>query len=319
MDLTTDDIQIALDEITELHSLSNGFISVEFTQDEKLVVRYRELDYKISSAPEEIELTSSESGKTYKIPVEYEAGPEIIPSFGDVEIHKPYESPEALAGEMGGDECRNANSMNYYGTISFYAGGIELEASGRCRKRCGASPALMSNNHVIGRSDSGRKGEVIWTRFRADTARLECLLPFSCRGDVDVAIAKVGNISGISKWTVRTIGKLNGIRRPRIGESIQKHGARTGYTTGSVTGQTNIRVGSHTFRRVFSTSGGFSCPGDSGSSVVASNKDVIGILSWGDKVPCSSNPRGYFWTLINPGTLSDDSETSLVNVDIPEK
>ncbi|WP_432473348.1 trypsin-like serine protease [Amphritea sp. HPY] len=312
---TSDEIQKALDEITEAHNQNNGFIAVEYTE-EKFVVRYRDMHYLIASAPNDIEVYSSKDNILHKVPITYESGPEIIPAFGNIEEHPPYEQANMLVGEMGGDQCRNSNSMGSYGTITLYAKSITLEASGRCNLTCSAAPALMSNNHVIGRSDAGRKGEVIWTPFRADTARLECLIPFSCRSDTDVALARVHNTAGISNWTVRTIGRLNNLRRPNIGESIKKHGARTGYTTGRVTGQTNIRVGAYTYRRVFSTTGGFSCPGDSGSAVVASNNDLIGVLSWGDSIPCDNSPRGYFWTLVNPGRLSEDPDFSDLEIAI---
>lgn len=316
--LTSDEIQKALDEITNSHLGNNGFVLVEFTSDGTFVVRYTDIKYLLQGVSNEIEIFSSHERKAIKFTITHEVGPEIIPVFGNIKAHPPYASVEALIGEMGGDQCRNANRMDYYGTITFYAGSIQIETTGgNCSiRQCGAAPALMSNNHVIGRSDAAQRGEVIWTPFRADAAKLECLIPFSCRSSTDVAIAKVGDISGISKWTVRTIGALRGVRRPNIGEIIKKHGARTGYTTGTVTGQTNIKVGSYIYNRVFSTSGGFSCPGDSGAAVVASNNDVVGVLSWGDSAPCESNPRGYFWTFVNPGALRNSLDSSQFVIDI---
>jgi hypothetical protein len=314
--LTSDEIQQALDTITALYDHNNGFISAEYTKDQNIVVRLRGAKYEIAEIPPTLQVACSADNSYVAINVKHEIGPDIKPSFGHVEEHPPFETmreQNMMAGEMGGDQCRNANSMNYYGTISFYANSVtcEMSGSGLCRSTCTAAPALVSNNHVIGRSDAGQRGEVIWTPFRAETARLECLIPFSCPTSTDFAMARVNNMSGISTLTIRSIGRIASKRRPNIGEGIKKHGARTGYTTGSVTGQSNIRVGSYTYYRVFSTSAGFSCPGDSGSAVLANNNDLVGILSWGDDVACENNPKGYFWTLVNPGSFTDDSQRTL--------
>ncbi len=312
---TTDEIQSALDEITQENDQNNGFISVEYTEKDTIIVRYRDMKYRTHDARDSIDITSSAEGKKRKISINYEEGPDITLSFGHVDEHPPMEKSDEMVGEMGGDQCRNSNRMNYYGTISFYSKSVSYEASGRCNSRCTAAPALVSNNHVIARSDAGQRGESIWTPFRSDVARLECFVPLRCISSADFAMAKVNNMAGITTWTVRTIGRLAGVRRPRIGEGIKKHGARTGYTTGRVTGQSNIRVGSYTYYRVFVTNGGFGCAGDSGSSVVANNNDLVGIYSWGDDVPCSNNPRGYFWTLENPGSLNHDNHSTQVSID----
>lgn len=311
--LDEDSIQRVLDEISDLHEQDLNFISVQFTADQQVIVRYA--DHKRSKIvlPASVTVSADNGSKQVKVPVSRVSGPRIEPAFGTEE--DPPISVEGLDGEMGGDQCRNANT-NAWGTISFYVrGGIILETTGRCNMRCETKPALVSNNHVIARSDAARQGEVIWTPFRADTARLHCFVPLSCEGNADIAAAKVHDMNGITIWTIRQIGYLKGVRRPGIGESIQKFGARTGYTRGSVTGKLNIRVDGRLYRGVFSTSGGFGCPGDSGSSVVSMGNDVLGLYSWGDVVPCDRSPAGYFFTLVDPGKGTTSSEISRARIE----
>jgi hypothetical protein len=120
-------------------------------------------------------------------------------------------------------------------------------------------------------------------------------------------------------WTVRQIGVLgNSNRNPNIGEGIQKFGARTGFTTGSVSGKTNIVAGGHVFNGVYSTSGGFSCPGDSGSAVVSNDvaKSLVGIIAWGDEVPCENNPRAYFYSLMDHPSFDETSSLTSHSVTV---
>lgn len=304
-------IQQAIDHITDINRDNDGFVSVEFTNKERIVVRYTNDMYRPHNHPKSISIFSTSLGKEVEILVSFETGPEIKELFGDIRTHPPANINHAeVAGEMGGDECRNANSMNYYGTITLFVTSFQTIADRQCTMNCTAAPALISCNHVIARSDAGKLGEVIWTPFRGDLARLKCFAPFSCQPPVDIATATVNDISGISKWTIRSIGQVAGFRRPNIGEAIKKHGARTSYTTGAVTGIANIRVGGNIFNGVFSTTGGFGCGGDSGSAVVAGNNNLLGVFSWGDDIPCEQSPRGYFWTFVDPGFSDKNSDLS---------
>jgi len=287
------EIQKALNSIAQMHLSDDNFVSTEFTDKEEFIVSYLNISRKNQLLPAEISILN-ENRIEKVIRINSVEGPKIVPLIGDVEKDLPFIKEAPLAGEMGGDQCRNANDMGHYGTISFYAGGLQIDVSGRiCNYHCGSNSVLVSNNHVIARSDSGGIGEVIWTPFRANVAQLACVLPLRC--EADLAIARFSDPSGIQLWTIRTIGRLNNVRNPTIGEGIKKHGARTGYTTGTIISQAVVNTGSHVYHNAFKTSGGFSCPGDSGSSIVANNNDLLGILSWGDNIPCEQNPAGYFW------------------------
>lgn len=307
--LPEDQAQDALDRLTERFGGLPEFVSVELTSTH-LIVR-------LLSLPSNIDLPCSigardSQGEHVDVHVEYLPGPAIVPSLGRVGVDPIDPSAVSRVGEMGGDECRNMNASNYYGTIGLFAAKATVQLTGKCNVQCVSEPALLSNNHVIARSDAGHAGEQIFAPTNPNVAKLKCIVPFRCESDIDFALAQVEPGAQPQYWTVRTIGLLGAVRRPRIGESIQKHGARTGYTTGVVTGVANIRVGNYLFRGVFVTTGGFACPGDSGSAVVAtSNRDLLGLHSWGDDVDCSQRPRGYFWTFIRPGQPTTEGRPEL--------
>ena len=252
-----DSIQNALDKITASNIGNETFICVEFIADDpKILVRYCDEASISSELPSAIQILTIDKTKSIQVSVFAITGPKIIAHLGDLRIHPPYvEISAELAGEMGGDQCRNANSMDYYGTIAFYLRSAEFQMSGRCNGRCVTTNALVSNNHVIARNDAGKPGEVIWTPLRNDTARLQCVIPLTCYSNVDIAFAQVNDMTGIPTATIRIIGKISGFRRPNIGEAIRKYGARSGYKTGSVTGKANIQVDGIMYRGVFSTTG----------------------------------------------------------------
>jgi hypothetical protein len=288
-------IQLALNRLAEMHLNDANFVSVEFTDQEEFKIRYLKKSQQPNFIPTEISMIT-EDGAEKKLKVYSEEGPKIIPFTGDMIKDKPLTPVELNAGEMGGDQCGNVNE-NSYGTISFYAGGLDIAESLPCHYHCVSNSVLVSCNHVIARSDAARVGEAVWAGISTNiVASLSCILPLSC--EADLATARF-TVSGIQLFTVRQIGRLNNVRNPRLGEPIKKYGAKTGYTTGQVVGQTVLQVNGHFFHNVFSTSPGFSCKGDSGSSVVAGNNDLLGILSWGDEIPCQNNPRGYFWIFDN--------------------
>lgn len=309
----TDSIQEVLDKITRKHQGNKNFVSVEFSDTGNIIVRYSDVSITKVVLPSSFSVRTVEQGIAVDVPVRTVSGSKIIPFFGDKKLHPPFERENSAGQSMGGDICENVN-WDQYGTITLYAGSIEVRASGRCNQTAKAGPALLSCNHVIARNDAAQLGEVINALPRVDVARLAGFIRFPCNGDVDVAVAKVNDVSVVSKWTVQTIGNLAGVRRPNIGETVKKHGARTGYTVGRVTGQLNIVVNGYTFHGVFSIGGGFSSPGDSGAAIVAGNNDLLGMLSWGDDTPSKQLPASYFYTFINPGLRENSTDYSAVEL-----
>lgn len=289
--------------IFDFYLSEQNFVAV-IQEDETLTVRFTSLEG-VDTARFRSQAVRVSSGETITMTIAYEEGPAIGTLIGHLENDPPF--PIAATNTVaGGDQCRNAQAPTYYGTISFFCTEISVEVRGPYgNKKCTQANAIVSNNHVIGRSDAGAAGEIINGQTITDIARLSCTMPFKLQGNVDISLGVITDLTKTQNWHVRDIGPLAGIRRPAK-EGIRKYGARTGFTSGAVTGTANIKIGQYNYFRVFVTTGGFGCPGDSGSTVVAANNDVLGIFSWADIVPCDQNPKGYFFTLIKPGTLAPE-------------
>lgn len=299
-DFTFEEIQSALDALVFNNFTKDlNFISADYNYDGGIVVTVASLISLSSEVPNTINLLSE--GENYAIKISYEVGEEIEELIGDSEIDPPYVIEDASVAK-GGDRCINMKSPNYYGTTSFFASQIAVAASGRCEYNYKQKNIMVSNNHVIGRSDKAKKGEVIYTKANPKTALFDFLVKFSCNANVDMAVAKIEDLDRVAKWEVRELGKIGKVRRPSSKEAIRKFGARSGPTEGNVVGQSTIRVGSYYYRGVFKTSKGFACPGDSGSPVLGKNNDMVGISSWGSHSNCFEHGT-YFFTLKNPGKL----------------
>lgn len=310
-ELSVDEIQTGLDELTDRYAGSPSFVSVTYTEFDEFEVRFLDTApaAEVQAVVQNVKVHSQTEGTQVDVPVRGVTGPAIREMLGEIGVDIPETTVlPTVATVAGGDQCRNLEAPNYYGTVSFVAAAMEFRLEGGpCGgKRCKTINALVSNNHVIGRSDAAQPGEVIWTDTVANVATLKCVAKFTCKPNIDFAAAQVGDVSNVERWAVREIGKLKAIRRPKRGESIQKFGARTQRTHGKVAGQVNIKVNGVVFRGVFQTSGGFGCPGDSGSAVIAANNDCLGLFSWADNVPCAQKPKGYFWPLKSPGTFAAD-------------
>jgi S1-C subfamily serine protease len=163
---------------------------------------------------------------------------------------------------------------------------------------------MISNNHVIARSDQAQTGEQIKTASRDPFAQLSCFIPL---GDttinVDVAVAKIHDSSVTSFKQVKGLGQITGIRKPNPNEHIRKSGARTGVTAGSIIGRANIRSGGRTFYGTWRESNGMACPGDSGSPVVSDGMQLIGIHTWGSG-DCNAQRECYFFDLVDQKQLA---------------
>lgn len=207
---------------------------------------------------------------------------------------------------MGGDWCQNVNSDGY-GTVTVTASQIEIEAvdgNGHRIYHCVAAPGMLSNNHVIARSDAAAIGELIKTAARNPFSALACFVPLSdTRINIDAGTATIQDTSVASFIEVRGVGKITGIRKPRPNEHIRKSGARTGVTAGNIIGRTNFRSGGRTFYGAWRESNGMSCRGDSGAPVLSDSMELIGVHTWGVGDECNPQRECYFFDLVDQRQL----------------
>jgi hypothetical protein len=256
--------------------------------------------------PTHLSIESNVVGEEQVLGVRAVVGVDIQIALGDIQRHPPRSVDGEIQGEMGGDHCRASGDMSRFGTISFYAGNATYSVRGRCNQDLATSPVLVSNNHVIARSDAAPIGEAIWTPSLGNVATLHQFLPIRCNSDI--AFGLVTRWPDVQSCRIRTIGSFDpNARPPRIGELIVKHGARTGYRTGRIEATGSIKVNGVWHDRIFRTSPGFGCSGDSGSAVIGPDRVLLGLFSWGEQRECEDDPRGWFFPLTTQ-SLFDEAE-----------
>jgi hypothetical protein len=309
--MTEDDIQKALDDLFDSFGGHQNLVSVGF-DGKAFGVRFESIPKSLDRSQLRHTVFDSEINESVIFPIEYEESAPISLALGSVEKHKPFQEagpitiPTPVPDFEGGDPCQAERDRGSYGTITSVFRRFDIQGQGRCNFLCETAPAIVSNNHVIAASDQAKVGDGI---FLADGSGLRigsfnCSMPFNCDADMDIATGKPASGLRFQGGRIKGIGITRAVDRPFIGQKIQKFGARTGYKTGRVTGQSNIVVGGYRFRRVFSVSGGFGCAGDSGSAVIQQsdpNNTLLGIFSWGEIKPCADNPIGYFFPVVRPG------------------
>ena len=172
----------------------------------------------------------------------------------------------------------------------------------------GSRTFLLSNNHVIGRSNDARPGERIvqpdCNTTTADTiATFSRLIPMvfsqSANNRVDAGIA-LSTDADIDRQTA--CAAYGGVRTPvqvQLGDKVQKIGRTTGHRTGTVTAiNSTILVNYGSGKGVARFTGqievgqpGFGGPGDSGSLIVLDpTREAVALLFAGSSSRTFGNP-----------------------------
>jgi hypothetical protein len=286
-----------LNEITKTYQSKKAFIGVLFEED-TFEIRFsslRNIDITRFSA-QDIEASD---GTRFSVKMNYTEGPSIVAGVATVKKEITSKKEKATASIKGGDKVTNVK-LGVYGTIGLFITRVKFIVNGRNgKKTCTTANALISNNHVIARSDKGKAGELMKTDSIADLATLQCYIPLKIQADLDYAAAtvKAAHIDKVRWWYIKGIGEINKrFLTPKKNDVIKKWGAATELKQGTVTGKGNIKSGGYWYYGVYIASRGFGCYGDSGAVVVNSNNDILGMWSWLDKGGCTSNPKSYFYT-----------------------
>lgn len=175
----------------------------------------------------------------------------------------------------------------------------------------GTTNYILSNNHVLGRSDQAVAGEDVSQPGMIDancnvTTVVADFTAFSPLGsNVDAAIAQLRPGTMDATGAIEDIGVISrSVVAPAVGMSVAKSGRTTGFTTGSITSiNTSVNVqyqrncGSgkkftigYTNQIVISP-GSFSAGGDSGSVIVTNNSahNPVGLLYAGSSSATIAN------------------------------
>jgi virginiamycin B lyase len=176
---------------------------------------------------------------------------------------------------------------------------------------------ILSNNHVLAQENKSKKGTPIIQRGYVDTAP-----PCSSNGTVtvatladfqylhatganyyDAAIAQTGCSGCVKvdpKGTILEIGPVSSATAlPEVGMNVMKAGRKTGYSSGSIDAtHVTINVAYDTLgvlkfkNQVTIIPPVFSGPGDSGSLVVNTTRNPVGLLFAGSAVFTLASPVG---------------------------
>lgn len=296
--MSIDDLELVLidkatDNLIDVDAINSISYDVE---NQEIVVSYT------GDLPSGLTNLLEYEGNSYKIV--YLEGPKIVNHIGNIKKHKPIE--HQLHHEVqGGSACGIVGSTSF-GTVTMSVGEFAYELD---RHKCNQVLALVSNNHVL--VDSA--GTQVWVNSENNVvAERTCFLPLNNnRVHVDLALARLNTADLNGGGDIRGIGVWRNIEKVSRGQDIRKFGARTGLTSGRVNKVTNIRIDGRWFRHVYETTGGFGCGGDSGSAVINSSGDWIGVYSWGEDLDCTRNPKGYFWAVHYDSQLLNELNVSI--------
>lgn len=183
----------------------------------------------------------------------------------------------------------------------------------------GTSQYILSNNHVLARSDQAVVGEDVsqpglidnGCRIGAVVADFAGAAPLG-PSNVDAAVALLRPGQMDSSGAIEDIGVPgNTIAVPTVGLSVAKSGRTTGFTTGTISSiNTSVNVqyqrgcgGGKKFTVSFTGQivigpGAFSAGGDSGSLIVTNNSshNPVGLLFAGSSTTTIANPIGLVLT-----------------------
>lgn len=184
----------------------------------------------------------------------------------------------------------------------------------------GTNQYILSNNHVLGRSDTAVAGEdisqpgLIDNGCRVATLVGDFTIASPLGSNVDAAIAQLRAGTMDSTGFIEDIGvPSRSVVAPSVGLSVAKSGRTTGFTTGTISSintsvsvqyQTGCNSGkkftvSYT-NQVVINSNTFSAGGDSGSLIVSnSGHNPVALLFAGSSTSTIGNPVGLVLTRLS--------------------
>ena len=185
----------------------------------------------------------------------------------------------------------------------------------------GINQYILSNNHVLGRSDQAVAGEdvsqpgLIDSSCRVTTIVGDFIAAAPLGSNVDAAIAQLRPGTMDSSGFIEDIGVPGtAIVNPSVGMSVAKSGRTTGFTTGTISSiNTSVSVqyqrgcgGGKKFtvsyrNQVVINSSTFSAGGDSGSMIVTNNSshNPVALLFAGSSTSTIGNPIGEVLSVLS--------------------
>jgi hypothetical protein len=226
----------------------------------------------------------------------------VLAGFAQSDDPTQHQIPQSQFGVSGGNVNDETANFCCSGTL----GALATD---------GSSLFILSNNHVLARSNRGKPGEDIVQPGLIDNncnpgtvvAHLS-LAPGLGERNVDAAIAEVVPGTVDTSGSIMGIGTISSVpRQPSIGLAVEKSGRTTGVTTGTIQAVNAVVsvvyhkkcVPGKRFQVVYDNQviiggGSFSDSGDSGALIVTSDSchQPIGLLVGGGSNNTSANGIG---------------------------
>lgn len=230
-------------------------------------------------------------------------GPSILADDGP-----QHQGNSDFFGVSGGNENHVSRAFCCSGTL----GSLLSDSNGR--------PHILSNNHVLARSDQAELGEDITQPGLIDNncspaevvGDLSAIPPLD--SNVDAAIANLRMGAMRSDGAILDIGTISSIvRAPEVGLAVAKSGRTTGFTAASIDAinvsvRVRFAVGCGVGRRFHASYTGqiaintptFSAGGDSGSLIVTNDAchQPVGLLFAGSGTTTIANPAAEVLTQV---------------------
>jgi hypothetical protein len=226
--------------------------------------------------------------------------------------------PAGLADSGANHQVRNQHFGVSGGNVNDHSSAFCCSGTLGSLVTDGTTQYILSNNHVLARSDQAVAGEDISQPGLVDTACRPATLVADFTGaaplgsNVDAAVAQLRAGQMDSTGFIEDIGVPSStIVSPSVGLSVAKSGRTTGFTTGSVSSiNTSVNVQyqkgcnsgkkftvSYTNQVVINSST-FSAGGDSGSLIVTNNTshNPVALLFAGSSTTTIGNPIGEVLT-----------------------
>ncbi len=305
------DEQLLLDKATEPFQDDKYVNIVSFNEEENCIdVGVRSLMGRV--LPSFLELED----KT-KIELKYYESPPITNSLGDLNEVEPAQLMEDIHSDSGASRIKGGMICGVHGTTkvgTVTLSGVRMGVVSGRYKCFNSYFGFLSNAHVLVSGTSKK----IWVMSREENkSTFECSIPLNKKNiHIDFALARIDPQHNIPTGSILSIGRIREQGAASAGMQIQKYGAISGYSQGTVTRKTNIFADGRWWRGVYESSGGFACQGDSGSAVIDSNLKMIGVHSWSELLPCQNDPKGYFYPTPPAKELGFDLCSDLIEEDV---
>jgi hypothetical protein len=229
--------------------------------------------------------------------------------------------PAGLADSGANHQVRNMHFGVSGGNVNDHSTSFCCSGTLGSMVTSGGTQYVLSNNHVLARSDQAVAGEDISQPGLVDTACRPATIVADFTGavplgnNVDAAVAQLRSGQMDSTGFIEDIGVPGStIVNPSVGLAVAKSGRTTGFTTGSISSiNTSVSVQyqkgcnsgkkftvSYTNQVVINSST-FSAGGDSGSLIVTNNTshNPVALLFAGSSTTTIGNPIGEVLSKLN--------------------